>query len=128
MRRKVRILIADRNRMMREGLRAIIEQTDDMDVVGEMGDDRTALSLVERLRPDVALVDLELKEPASLDFIDLLSHASPRPCVIAMATYPDDSVAHRALCRGASSTFLKTSSRDDIIEAIRQACPSRNPG
>jgi DNA-binding NarL/FixJ family response regulator len=111
--------------MMREGLRAIIEQTDDMDVVGEMGDDGAALSLVERLRPDVALVDLELKEPASLEFIDLLSHSSLRLCVIAMATYPGDSAADRALRRGAASTFLKTSSRDDILETIRRSCPAR---
>jgi DNA-binding NarL/FixJ family response regulator len=122
---KVRILIADRNRMMREGLRAIIEQTDDMDVVGEIEDDSAALSLVERLRPDVALVDIELKEPTSLDLIDLLSHSSPRLCVIAMATYPDDPVSHRALRRGAATTFLKASSRDDILETIRRACPLR---
>lgn len=111
--------------MMREGLRAIIEQTDDMDVVGEIVDDAAALSLVERLRPDIALVDLGLKEPVSLDLIDLLSHSSPRPCVIAMATYPDDSAARRAIGRGATSTFLKTSSRDDILETIRRSCPAR---
>ena len=111
--------------MMRDGLRAIIEQTDDMDVVGEMGDEGAALSLVERLRPDVVLVDLELKGSASLDFIDLLSHSALRPRVIAMATYPDDSAAHRALRCGAVSTFLKTSGRDDILETIRRSWSER---
>jgi DNA-binding NarL/FixJ family response regulator len=112
--------------MMRDGLRAIIEQAGDMDVVGELAGSDGALSVVERLRPDIALVDLEMKEPASLDLIDLLSHAPARPCVIAMATYPDDPTAVRALRRGATATFLKASSVDDIIETIRRSCARRS--
>ncbi|WP_194899307.1 response regulator transcription factor [Catenulispora pinisilvae] len=117
----ISVLIADDQRLIRSGLRAIIESEPGMEVVGEAADGAEAVEAVRRLRPDVALMDIRMPR---LDGVaaarSLCSGPGPHPTRILMLTtfHLDDYVA-QALRAGASGFLLKDATADQLLEAVR---------
>ncbi|WP_194922588.1 response regulator [Catenulispora pinisilvae] len=117
----ISVLIADDQRLIRSGLRAIIESEPGMEVVGEAADGAEAVEAVRRLRPDVALMDIRMPR---LDGVaaarSLSSGPGPHPTRILMLTtfHLDDYVA-QALRAGASGFLLKDATADQLLEAVR---------
>jgi DNA-binding NarL/FixJ family response regulator len=119
----IRVLVADDQEMVRAGFRMILEAHDDVEVVAEVGDGRSAVELAQRLRPDVCLLDIRMPELDGLEATRLLAGpdvADPIPVVV-VTTFDLDDYVHRALRNGASGFLLKDAGPALLIEAVRAA-------
>ncbi|MEU4557749.1 response regulator transcription factor [Actinoplanes sp. NPDC023936] len=115
----ITVVVADDQKMVRAGLRMVIETEPDMTVIGEAGDGAEAVALVRRMRPDVVLMDIAMPRQDGLTATGaLLADADP-PRIIVLTTFDTDENLHRALRAGASGFLLKVSSPEHLITAIR---------
>ena len=116
-----RVLIADDHPVMRDGLRDMVEQQPDMEVVGEATNGIEAIAEYRRIKPDVILMDLQMPELDGLEAISVICRPPASAAIIVLTTYPGDVHASRAISAGATSYLLKTATRKEIIAAIRGA-------
>jgi len=121
----IRVLIVDDHPMMRDGLRTTIELEDDMHVVGEAVDGAEAIEMFATLSPDVTLLDLQMPNIDGLQALTAIRQSSPDASVVVFTIYPGDARVTQALTLGATSYLLKSSHREQIIEAIRAAAAGR---
>lgn len=119
----IRVLIADDQALVRAGFRMIIDDAEDMEVVGEAEDGTDALELARSLRPDVCLMDVRMPGLDGLDATRLLAGPDvPNPLrVIVITTFDLDEYVHDALANGAAGFLLKDASPLLLLEAIRAA-------
>jgi DNA-binding NarL/FixJ family response regulator len=121
----IRVLIADDHPAMREGLRAIIDQQPDMNVVAEAGDGAEAVSACRTARPNVILMDLQMRRMDGVEAIDRIHRGDPGTPIVVLTTYSGDARVSRALAAGAMSYLLKTATGTEIIGAVRSASSGR---
>jgi len=103
-----------------EGLKQLIDQQPDLRVCGELSDGRAALATVERLRPDLAVVDLSLKDVNGLDVIKTLKAEHPALPVLALSMHDEMLYAERALRAGASGYVMKQEATKNLLGAVRR--------
>jgi len=115
----IRVLIVDDHPVVREGLRAVLEDTKEMHVVGEVGSAEEALSSVERALPDIVLLDLELPGMNGVDAIPRFADAASHPRVIILTAYDTEERVLAALKAGAVGYVLKGAPAGEIAQAIR---------
>lgn len=115
----IRILVVDDHPMLRDGIAAILSNEPDLEMVGEAGDGAAAVSAFRRLRPDVALMDVQMPGMSGLDALLLIRQEFPDARIVVLTTYPGDAQAVRALKAGASGYMLKSSLRCEIVDVIR---------
>lgn len=120
------ILVVDDHPVMRDGLRAIIGQHPDLNVVGEAGDGGEAIEQFRKLRPDLALVDLQMPGMDGLQAITIIRNEFPEATIIVLTSYPGDARVARAFTLGVTSYLLKTARSDEIVQAIRNAMAGRH--
>ncbi|MFE7540450.1 response regulator [Streptomyces platensis] len=117
----VRVLLADDHPVVREGLCAMLESDPGIEVVGQAGSGEEAVTLAERLVPDLVLLDLRM---GAMDGVAATGHIlrrSPRTKVVIVTTYEDDADILRAVEAGAAGYLLKGSSRAELIDAVHGA-------
>jgi len=115
---KLRILLADDHKMVRGGLRLLIDSQPDMRVVGEAANGKEALAQALELNPDVVVMDLSMPELNGLQATERLKTARPEIKVVALTAHEDEGYLS-LLCRaGASGYVLKRSAGEELIEAI----------
>ena len=117
---KKRILIVDDHPMMRDGLRQLIANEADLEVVGEADDAAQALEEAEKLKPDLAIVDITLRSSNGLDLIKDLHIRSPRTAVLVLSMHDESLYAERVLRAGGRGYIMKQEGGKRIIEGIRQ--------
>lgn len=117
----VRILITDDHLIVREGLRLILETTDEFEVLGEAENGLEALKFVEETVPDVILMDLRMPVMGGLEAIEKLHATHPQIAVVILTTYNEDDLMVRGLQAGARGYLLKDTSRDVLFHTIRAA-------
>ena len=116
---KIRVLIADDHAVVREGLHNLLEEQSDMTVVGEAGDGLQVVKKVKTIKPDVALVDIQMPNLNGLESISLIKDAVPETEVVILSMHRKDAYVHQALASGARGYVLKASPTSDVLEAIR---------
>lgn len=121
-----RILIVDDHPMVRQGLRQIIEQQWDLAVCGEAEDVLGALREAERSRPDLAIVDLTLKDGSGLDLVKRLRSRRPRVASLVFSMHEEAVFSDRARLAGARGYLVKQEASEHIIEAIRRIKSGRD--
>jgi DNA-binding NarL/FixJ family response regulator len=116
----ISVLIVDDERLIRAGLRAIIDIEPGLTVVGEAGDGAAALAEVTRLRPEVVLMDVRMP---SVDGIAatrrILERSDEPPKILVVTTFENDDYVYDALQAGASGFLLKRARPEEIVQAIR---------
>ncbi|WP_035358133.1 response regulator [Edaphobacter aggregans] len=117
--KRVRILLADDHTMFCAGLQELLEP--DYEVIGSVGDGRALLNVASDLKPDLVLVDLGMPLLNGLDAGRELKKRMPRVKLIFLTMNPDSDVASEALRIGASGYLLKSSGRDELMQAVRNA-------
>lgn len=116
---KTRLILVDDHKVLRAGLRALINQQPDLEVVGEADTIPEARALAARTRPDLVILDLTLPGGGSLELIGDLVEAGPLPRVLVLSMHNDPAYARAALGAGATGYVVKTVSEEDLLGAIR---------
>ena len=118
----IRVLLADDHETVREGLRLLVDAQDDMQVVGEAGDGKTALDQVAELHPNVVVLDLTMPGMSGLSAARALkTSADAQTAVVALTRHDDDAFVQELLDAGAAGYVLKQSSSATLLNAIRVA-------
>jgi len=115
----LRILLIDDHVVVREGLKALINAQHDMEVVGEAGNGRAALTLAETLRPEIAIIDVSMPGLSGAQVTEGLKRADPALKVLALTVHEDKGYLRLMLEAGASGYALKRAAADELIHAIR---------
>ncbi len=115
----IRILLADDHAIVREGLRALLER-EGFEVVGEAGDGHEAIQGAERLRPDVAVLDLAMPLLNGLEAARTILRSLPQTRTILLTVHTEDQYVLEALRAGISGYVLKTQAKADLVQAIRE--------
>ena len=118
---RIRVLIVDDHQVVRQGLRTFLELHDDIQVVGEAGDGRTAVDMVREQAADVVLMDLMMPRLDGISATREIMRLGTDTCVIALTSFAEDDQVFPAIQAGASSYLLKDVSPDELIDAIRAA-------
>lgn len=122
----VRVVLVDDHPVVRDGLRGMIEHSEDVVVVGEAADGVAALGVVERERPDVLLLDLRMPGGDGIEAIRALrARDATRPRILVLTTYDTDHDIRTALAAGADGYLLKDTRRDDLLRAVRDLAAGR---
>jgi two-component system, NarL family, response regulator LiaR len=115
----ITVLIADDHAVVREGLRVFLALQDEIEVVAEAQDGEEALAAVERLRPDVALMDLVMPRLDGIEAIRRIRERSPSTRVIVLTSFADEDRMLPAVRAGASGYLLKDVQPQELVRAIR---------
>ena len=119
MSRPIRILTVDDHPMLRAGIAAVIQSQADMELVGEASSGTEAIEAFSQLRPDVALMDLQMPDMTGIDAIKTIRVGYPDARILILTTYGGDTNAVRALKAGAYGYLLKSTLRRELLDAIR---------
>lgn len=116
---QIRILISDDHSLVRAGIRALLEQQPDMEVVAEASNGREALKLIRQHQPNVVLMDIAMPELNGLEAIRQVSKEFPRIYSIILSMYSDEEHVRRALQAGAAGYLVKGGALAELELAIR---------
>ena len=117
----IRVLLADDQRLMREGLRTLLEHEPDLDIVGLAADGKEAADMAKRLRPDVILMDIRMPQLDGISATTAILAATPNVKVLMLTTFDDLADVSRALRAGAVGYLLKDMPAEALSSAIRTA-------
>jgi DNA-binding NarL/FixJ family response regulator len=115
----IRILLADDHAVVRSGLRALLQQQEGMQVVGEANDGREAVALAESLNPDVVVMDLTMPNLNGVEAARQITSKFAQMAVVILSMHSDEAYVLRALKAGAKGYLLKEAAEADLISAIR---------
>jgi DNA-binding NarL/FixJ family response regulator len=114
-----RILLADDHTLMRQGLRQILEQNDNFEVIAEANSGLEAVELAEQHQPDIAIVDIGMKELNGIEATAQILKHSPHTVILILSMYSDERYVIRAVKAGARGYVLKNSAGDELVRAIQ---------
>jgi len=118
-RNKIRILLADDHHIVREGIRQLLESAGDLQVIAEAGDGEDAQVLIEKHRPDVAVLDIQMPKASGIEVTRWVRAHLPEVGVLILTAYNDDPYVMAVLQAGANGYVLKTAQADELIQAVR---------
>jgi DNA-binding NarL/FixJ family response regulator len=123
----IRVLCVDDHRIVREGITLIIDRQPDMEVVASAATGEQAVALFNRHRPDVTLMDLQLRRMSGLEAIANIRQRHPNARIVVLTTYDGDEDIYRALDAGAATYLLKDTLSDELIQVVRQVHAGKRP-
>jgi two-component system, NarL family, response regulator LiaR len=116
---KIRVIVADDHAVVREGTRTLLEREEDMEVVGEAVDGEEALRLIEKLKPDVAILDISMPKLSGIEVTRQIKPKFPSLAVLILTAYDNDEYIFALLEAGAAGYLLKDVPGREIVEAVR---------
>ncbi|MBV8694046.1 MAG: response regulator transcription factor [Ktedonobacteraceae bacterium] len=115
----IRLLIVDDHEMVREGLKAMLVSEADFDIVGDAANAEQALELIERLRPDVVLLDVRLPDMSGIEVCRTVAQRFPETAVLILTTFTDENLIAQCIQAGARGYIIKDIERLDLKRSIR---------
>jgi NarL family two-component system response regulator LiaR len=116
----IRVFIVDDHAIVRKGLRALLTEIDDIEVIGEAGDGQQAVSLLETTQPDVILMDIVMPNMDGIEATQQITARHPEARILALTSFAADDKLFPAIKAGALGYLLKDSDPADLVYAIRQ--------
>lgn len=115
---KLRILLADDHTLMRQGLRRIVEEQENWEVVAEASNGREAVRLALELKPDIVILDIAMPQMNGIEAIRQLTRKAPAIQVLILSMYSDEAYIVQVLQAGARGYLLKDSADEDLVKAL----------
>src|SRR5688572_4241284 len=117
---KIKILLVDDHTVVRQGLRVLLEAEPDIAVIGEADTGRQAVTLAQKLSPDVIVMDIAMPNLNGLEATRQVLKEKPSARVLVLSSYSDDEYVHQLTEAGAAGYLLKQTAATDLIKAIRE--------
>lgn len=118
---KIRLFLVDDHQVVRTGLRMLLDNEEDVQIVGEAGTAREAMEAVDKIKPDVILMDIGLPDMSGIEATQKIKHAHPNMAVVALTIHEDEEYFFRMLDAGASGYVPKRAAPEELLTAIRSA-------
>jgi DNA-binding NarL/FixJ family response regulator len=118
--KRITILLAEDHRVVREGLRSLLEAEADLEVVGEAPTGREAVAMAKKLSPAVVVMDLAMPQLNGFEATRQIRKANPGAKVLVLSAHGDDAYVEQAVAMGAVGFLLKQTSSHDLAQAIRE--------
>lgn len=122
---KIRVLIADDHAIIRQGLKQILSDTEDLEVVAEADGGVKALQVLRNTQCDVVLMDVSMPDRNGIDTLKLVKKEFPRLPVLILSMHPEEQYAVRALRAGAAGYLSKQGAPEQLVTAIRQVAAGK---
>ena len=116
-----RLLLVDDHKVVRSGLRMLLDNESDLTIVGEAGTGQEALQLVEQLQPDLVLMDIGLPDLSGIDVAHQIKQRWPKVAIVALTIHEDEEYFFKMLEAGASGYVPKRAAPEELLTAIRAA-------
>lgn len=116
---KIKILLADDHHIVRAGVRQLLEGAPDLRVIAEAGDGEEAQALIQKHKPDVAVLDIQMPKASGIEVTRWVRAHLPEVGVLILTAYDDDPYVMAVLQAGANGYVLKTGQADELIRAVR---------
>lgn len=123
---KIRILLADDHHIVRAGVRQLLESASDLQVIAEAGDGEEAQALIQKHKPDVAVLDIQMPKASGIEVTRWVRAHLPEVGVLILTAYDDDPYVMAVLQAGANGYVLKTAKADELIQAVRDVHEGRS--
>ena len=120
MTQKIRVLITDDQAIVRKGIQALLATEPNIEVAGEAENGKDAIRQVEKLQPDVILMDLQMPEMDGIEAIGHITASRPNARILVLTSFATDDKVFPAIKAGALGYLLKNSSPEELIQAIQQ--------
>ncbi len=124
--RAIRVFLLDDHEIVRDGVRALLEGADGMEVVGEAGTAAEALARIPPTRPDVAILDVQLPDGSGVEVCRELRSAHPEVRCLMLTSFAHDEALFEAIVAGAAGYLLKQVRGTDIIDAVRSVAAGKS--
>lgn len=118
--KKITVLLAEDHLIVREGLRALLKLEEDIEVIGEAGNGRQAVTLTQELNPDVLVMDIAMPRLNGLEATRQILRTATPPKVLILSAHSDDAYVRQALALGAAGFLIKQTASHNLSEAIRK--------
>ncbi|MEN6412115.1 MAG: response regulator transcription factor [Veillonellales bacterium] len=118
MKQKLKLLLADDHKLLRSGLKLLLQRNPDMLVVGESADGEQTIQLFEQLKPDILLLDLSMPNMSGIECLKEIKSRHPDARVIVLTMHEDESYIKRAMQAGAAAYVHKSAADTDLFKAI----------
>jgi two-component system, NarL family, response regulator NreC len=122
----IRILLADDHAILRQGVRRILEERPDFTVIAEASSGLEAIEMAERFQPDVAILDIGMKELNGIEVTAQILRRFPKTAILILSMHSDERYVIRALNAGARGYLLKDSVEEDLVRAIQAVHEDRS--
>ena len=123
---KIRVFLLDDHEVVRRGLRDLLEDEDDIEVVGESGQALEAIARIPALRPDVAVLDARLPDGSGIDVCRQVRSVDPSIKALILTSYDDDEALFAAILAGASGYVLKQIQGNDLVDGVRRVAAGQS--
>jgi len=115
----VSVCLVDDQTLVRQGIRSLLELSDDIRIVGEAADGTQAMEIIPQVKPDVVLLDMRMPGMSGLDVLNALAAKGDMPPTIILTTFDDDQLVLAGLKAGARGYLLKDVSLEQLVDAVK---------
>jgi len=123
---KIRVLLADDHKLIRAGLRMVVEHDPAFTVVGEADDGKQAVAMVESLKPDILVMDIGMPNLNGIEAARRVKESNPGTAIVMLSMHSDEGYVLRALGAGARAYLLKDSAEADLIQALHAVAEDKS--
>jgi DNA-binding NarL/FixJ family response regulator len=115
----IKVCLVDDQTLVRQGVRSLLELSDEIEVIGEAPDGKTAVEIIPDLQPDVVLLDMRMPGMSGLDVLEALTQQGQLPPTIILTTFDDDQMVLAGVKAGAKGYLLKDVALEELIGAVK---------
>lgn len=117
--KKLKIFLADDHVILREGLKHILMEDKSIEIIGEAGDGREALEKIDKLKPDIAILDISMPSLSGLDAARIIRKYDKNIKILILTRHDNEEYVQQAIKSGVNGFILKDSAGDDLLKAVR---------